>query len=45
MAVDNRQVEHQGMVVEAIGTLYGISATLLFDSSASDSFISPSLVQ
>ena len=42
--VDNRQAEHQGMVVEATGMLHGISTLALFDSSASDSFISPSLV-
>ena len=44
-AVDNRQAEHQGTVVEATGTLHGISTLVLFDSGASDSFISPSLVQ
>ena len=43
--VDNRQSECQGTIVEAIGTLHGISSLVLFDSSDSDSFISPSLVQ
>ena len=43
--VDNHQAEHQGTVVEATGTLHGISTSVLFDSGASDSFISPSLVQ
>ena len=43
--VDNRQAKHQGMVVKATGTLHGISTLVLFDSSASDSFISPSLAQ
>ena len=43
--VDNHQAEHQGTVVEAIGMFYGISSSVLFDSSASDSFISPSHVQ
>ena len=42
--VDNCQVEHQGIVVEAIGTLCDISTLSLFDSGALDSFISPSLI-
>ena len=43
-AVDNHQAEHQGIVVKATGMLHGISNSILFDSGASDSFISPSLV-
>ena len=43
--VDNRQVEHQGTIVKAICTLYGISCIVLFGSSSSYSFISLSLVQ
>ena len=43
--VDNHEVDHQGRVVEAIGTLHGISTLVLFDSGASYSFISPSLIQ
>ena len=45
VVVDNCQAEHQGTIVEAIGTLHGISNSILFDSSAFNSFISPSLVQ
>ena len=44
VAVDNHQAEHQGTIVEATGTLYGISSLVLFDLGALDSFISPSLV-
>ena len=43
--IENRQAEHQGTIVEAIGTLYGTSSIVLIDSGALDSFISPSLVQ
>ena len=39
MVVDNHQAQHQGTVAEDIGMLHGI------DSSASNYFISPSLVQ
>ena len=42
--VDNYHAEHQGTVVEAIGTLYGISSSVLFDLGALDFFISPSHV-
>ena len=44
-AVDNCQVEHQGIVVEATGRLHGIYSSILFNFGASNSFISPSLVQ
>ncbi|KAH9319720.1 hypothetical protein KI387_021489, partial [Taxus chinensis] len=43
-AVDNRQAEHQATVIETTGTIRGISVFVLFDSGASDSFISPSIV-
>ena len=42
--IENHQAKHQGTIVEATGTLYGISSSILFDSGALDSFISPSLV-
>jgi hypothetical protein len=42
VAVSNRQVEHQSMVVESSGTLNPINVKILFDSGATDSFISPS---
>ncbi|KAH9297899.1 hypothetical protein KI387_029581, partial [Taxus chinensis] len=42
--VDNRWAEHQATVIETIGTIRGISVSVLFDSGASDSFISPSVV-
>ena len=45
LVVDNYQAEHQGTIVEATGTLYGISSSILFDSGASNSFLSPSLIQ
>ena len=44
-AIDNFQAKHQGIVVEATSTLHDISTSVLFDCGASDSFISPSLVQ
>ena len=44
-AVDNHQPEHEGTLVEATCTLCDISASTIFDSSALDYFISPSLVQ
>ena len=43
-AVDNCQADHQVTIVEATDTLHGISTSVLFDSGALDSFISPSLV-
>jgi hypothetical protein len=43
--VDNRQAKHQGTVVETTGILHSISTSVLFDSGALYSFISPYLVQ
>ena len=43
-AVDHRQADHQGTVVETTGAIQGIPLSVLFDSGATDSFISPSLV-
>ena len=43
-AVDHRQADHQGTVVETSGAIQGIPLSVLFDSGATDSFISPSLV-
>lgn len=45
VTVENRQANHQGTVVDTSGVLQGISISILFDSSASDSFISPSVVE
>lgn len=42
--VDNCQVEHQGIVVETSGVLQDGRVFVLFDSGASDSFISPFVV-
>jgi hypothetical protein len=44
-AVNNRQTEHQSTVVESLGTLNHINVKILFDSSATDSFISPSALE
>ena len=38
--VNNRQAEHQSTVVESSGTLNHINVKILFDSGATDSFIS-----
>ena len=45
VVVENCQAKHQGTVVKASTMLYGISSLVLFDLGASNSFISPSLVQ
>jgi hypothetical protein len=39
--VNNRQAEHQSTMVESSGTLNHINVKILFDSGATDSFISP----
>ena len=39
--VNNRQAEHQSMVVESLGMLNHINVKILFDSGATNSFISP----
>jgi hypothetical protein len=44
-AVNNRQDEHQSMVVESSGTLNHINVKILFDSGATNSFISPSALE
>jgi hypothetical protein len=38
--VNNRQAEHQSIVVESSGMLNHINVKILFDSGAIDSFIS-----
>jgi hypothetical protein len=43
--VNNRQAEHQSTVVESLGMLNHINVNILFDSSATDSFISPSALE
>jgi hypothetical protein len=45
VAVNNRQAEHQSMVVESSGTLNHINVKILFDFGATDSFISPSALE
>jgi hypothetical protein len=44
-AVNNCQAEHQSMVVDSLGTLNHINVKILFDSCATDSFISPSALE
>lgn len=44
-AVDHRQAEHQGMVIETSGAIRGIDFSILFDSVSTDSFISPFVVE
>jgi hypothetical protein len=44
-AVNNRQAKHQSTVVESSGTLNHINVKILFDSGATDSFISPSALE
>ena len=43
--VDNYQAEHQAIVIEAIGMIKGYNVTILFDSKATNSFISPFVVE
>lgn len=43
--VDNRQAEHQATVIETIGMIRGSSVSILFDFGATDSFISPFIVE
>lgn len=45
MALDHRQADHQGTVIETSGTIRGTSISVLFNSRATDSFISPFLVE
>jgi hypothetical protein len=45
VAVNNCQVEHQSTVVESSGTLNHVNVKILFDSGATDSFISPSALE
>jgi hypothetical protein len=44
-AVNNHQAEHQSTMVESSGTLNHINVKILFDSGATDSFISPSALE
>ena len=44
-AVNNCQAEHQSTVVESSSTLKHINVKILFDSGATDSFISPSALE
>jgi hypothetical protein len=43
--VNNRQAKHQSTVVESLGTLNHINVKILFDSGATNSFISPSTLE
>ena len=43
--VNNHQDEHQSTVVESSGMLNHINVNILFDSGATDSFISPSALE
>jgi hypothetical protein len=43
--VNNHQAEHQSTVVESSSTLNHINVNILFDSGATDSFISPSALE
>ena len=40
-AVDNQQFEHQSIMVEISGMINKVKVKILFDSGATDSFISP----
>ena len=40
-AVDNQQVEHQSVMVETSGMINKVKIKILFDSGATESFISP----
>jgi hypothetical protein len=40
-AVNNCQAEHQSTMVESSGTLNHVNVKILFDSGATDNFISP----
>ena len=42
--MDHRQADHQGTVVETSRNIQGTPLSVLFDSGATDSFISPMLV-
>jgi hypothetical protein len=44
-ALNNRQAEHQSTMVESSSTLNHINVKILFDSGATDSFISPSSLE
>jgi hypothetical protein len=44
-AVNNRQEEHQSMVEESSNMLNHVNVKILFDSGATDSFISPSALE
>ena len=44
-AVDNCQAKHQFTVVESSGKLNYVNVKILFDSGATDSFISPSALE
>ena len=44
-AVNNRQEEHQSTVVESSGMVNHVNVKILFDSDATNSFISPSALE
>jgi hypothetical protein len=43
--VDNRQAEHQASVIEASGMIRGRAVSILLDTGATDSFVSPLVVE
>ncbi|XP_059075290.1 uncharacterized protein LOC131875236 [Cryptomeria japonica] len=43
--IDNHQTKHQATVVETSGVIGGILCSVLFDSGASNSFVTPYLVE
>ena len=43
--VDNCQAKHQAIVIKATGIIQGHMVIVLFDFGATDSFISPSVVE
>lgn len=45
IALDNCQAKHQAMVIEATSMIKGNSVSILFDSGATNSFISPLVVE
>ncbi|XP_057844866.2 uncharacterized protein LOC131054379 [Cryptomeria japonica] len=43
--IEQKQTDHQGTIIETTSSLKGKTISILFDSGAIDSFISPSLVE
>ena len=45
VVVENRQDEHKAIVIEVVAMIRVYEVTILFDSKAIDSFISPFVVE